>query len=73
MAKNNPVIHVPLLFIKIIWKNVDTFLRIREKMAADLFAVLGLYQGTFYASFHSMSTALSAEFMESLMLLCNYS
>lgn len=44
MAKINPVIYVPLLFIKIIWKNVDTFLGIREKMAADLFAILELYQ-----------------------------
>ena len=40
MAKNNPVTYLPLLFIKIIWKNVDTFLGIREKTAAELLSEL---------------------------------
>jgi len=71
MPKSNPARYVLLLFIKTIWKNAATFLGMREETAVALFAILESYQRTFYASFPSVSTFLSSEFKESIMLLCN--
>lgn len=72
MPKSNPARCVLLLLTKIIWKNAGTFWGIREETAVALFAILEYYQRTFYVLFPSVSSILSLEFMESIMLVCNY-
>lgn len=61
MSRENPARYASPLFVKVIWKILAIFFWNQRNKTVALFAVMEFYQGTFYASFSSVSTGLSAE------------